>query len=246
MSVALVGAGPGDPGLLTLRGRELLGRADVVIHDRLVTPELLALASPDALLVDVGKRPGDPGRQQAINELMIEHARAGRAVVRLKGGDPFVFGRGGEESAALREAGVDYEVVPGVTSAFAVPAAAGIPVTHRELSASVTVVTGHTGDPAEPGGVDWDALARSGGTLVILMGMAERTEIAARLLASGREPTTPVAVVHWGTTDAQEVIRSTLAGLADVELPAPAVIVIGPVAALDLGTTGTSGAAGTT
>ncbi|MGA8725044.1 MAG: uroporphyrinogen-III C-methyltransferase [Acidimicrobiales bacterium] len=246
MSVALVGAGPGDPGLLTLRGRELLGRADVVIHDRLVTPELLALAPPDALIVDVGKRPGDPGRQQAINELMIEHARAGRAVVRLKGGDPFVFGRGGEESAALREAGVDHEVVPGVSSAFAVPAAAGIPVTHRELSSSVTVVTGHTGDPAEPGGVDWDALGRGGGTLVILMGMAERTEIAARLLASGREPTTPVAVVHWGTTDAQQVIRSTLAGLADVELPAPAVMVIGPVAALDLGTSGTSGAAGTT
>jgi uroporphyrin-III C-methyltransferase len=245
VSVALVGAGPGDPGLLTLRGLELLGAADVVIHDRLVTRELLALASPDALLVDVGKRPGDPGRQQSINELMIEHARAGRAVVRLKGGDPFVFGRGGEEAAALREAGIDYEVVAGVSSAFAVPAAAGIPVTHRELSASVTVVTGHTGDPAEPGGVDWDALGRAGGTLVILMGMADRTEIAARLLASGREPTTPIAVVHWGTTDAQEVVRSTLGALADVELPAPAVIVVGPVAALDLGTTGSAGAAGT-
>jgi uroporphyrinogen III methyltransferase / synthase len=238
VSVALVGAGPGDPGLLTLRGRELLGEADVVIHDRLVTPELLALVSREALLIDVGKRPGDPGRQQAINELMVEHARAGRLVVRLKGGDPFVFGRGGEEAAALREAGVEYEVVPGVSSAFAVPAAAGIPVTHRELSASVTVVTGHTGDPAEPGGVDWDALGRTGGTLVVLMGMADRTEIATRLLASGREPATPVAVVHWGTTDAQEVIRSTLGALAEVELPAPAVIVIGPVAALDLGTTG--------
>jgi uroporphyrin-III C-methyltransferase len=237
VSVALVGAGPGDPGLLTLRGRELLGEADVVIHDRLVTPEVLALVSREALLIDVGKRPGDPGRQQAINELMVEHARAGRLVVRLKGGDPFVFGRGGEEAAALREARVAYEVVPGVSSAFAVPAAAGIPVTHRELSASVTVVTGHTGDPAEPGGVDWDALGRTGGTLVILMGMADRTEIAARLLASGRDPSTPVAVVHWGTTDTQEVTRSTLGALAEVELPAPAVIVIGPVAALDLGTT---------
>jgi uroporphyrin-III C-methyltransferase len=241
VSVALVGAGPGDPGLLTLRGRELLGLADVVIHDRLVTSELLSLAAPGAVLIDVGKRPGDPGRQAAINELMVEHARAGRAVVRLKGGDPFVFGRGGEEAAALREAGIDYEVVPGVSSAFAVPAAAGIPVTHRELSASVTVVTGHTGDPAEPGGVDWEALARGGGTLVILMGMADRAEIAARLLAAGRAPTTPVAVVHWGTTDAQRVLRSTLGALAEVELPAPAVIVVGPVAALDLGTTGGAG-----
>jgi uroporphyrin-III C-methyltransferase len=226
---------------LTLRGRELLGGADVVIHDRLVTGELLSLASPDALLIDVGKRPGDPGRQHSINELMVQHARAGRAVVRLKGGDPFVFGRGGEEAAALREAGIDYEVVPGVSSAFAVPAAAGIPVTHRELSASVTVVTGHTGDPDEPGGVDWEALGRSGGTLVILMGMADRSEIAAALIAAGRAPTTPVAVVHWGTTDAQQVVRSTLGALAEVELPAPAVIVVGPVAALDLGTTGAAG-----
>ena len=240
MSVALVGAGPGDPGMMTLRGRELLGSADVVIHDRLVTPELLALASPTAQLIDVGKRPGDPGRQAAINELMVGHTRAGHTVVRLKGGDPFVFGRGGEEAAALRDAGVDYEVVPGVSSAFAVPAAAGIPVTHRELSASVTVVTGHTGDPAEPGGVDWDALGRAGGTLVILMGMADRADIAARLVAAGRAPTTPVAVVHWGTTDAQQVARSTLEALGEVALPAPSVIVVGPVAALDLGTTGTS------
>ncbi len=214
MSVALVGAGPGDPGLLTLRGRELLGRADVVIHDRLVTPELLA----PRITGCAARRRRESGRatrgaRQAINELMVEHARAGRAVVRLKGGDPFVFGRGGEESAALREAGIEYEVVPGVSSAFAVPAAAGIPVTHRELSASVTVVTGHTGDPGRAGRSRLGRRsAGAGGTLVILMGMADRTEIAARLLASGREPTTPVAVVHWGTTDAQEVIRSTLAG----------------------------------
>ncbi len=243
MSVALVGAGPGDPGLLTLRGRELLVSADVVIHDRLVTPELLGFASAKALLIDVGKRPGDPGRQAAINDLMVEHARAGRAVVRLKGGDPFLFGRGGEEAAALREAGVDYEVVPGVSSAFAVPAAAGIPVTHRELSASVSVVTGHAGEPDEPGGVDWESLGRAGGTLVILMGMADRSEIAARLLAAGRTPTTPVAVVHWGTTGAQQVVRSTLGELSEIELPAPAVIVVGPVAGLDLGTTRVAGPA---
>ncbi len=234
MSVALVGAGPGDPGLLTVRGRELLSRADVVIHDRLVTAETLALASPDAERVDVGKRPGDPGRQAAINGLMVEHARAGRAVVRLKGGDPFVFGRGGEEVEALREAGIEFEVVPGVSSAFAAPAAAGIPVTHRALAASVTVVTGHVGDASEPGAVDWHALGSAGGTLVILMGMSERQQIAERLLAAGRQASSPVAVVHWGTTAQEQVVRTDLGHLAEVELPAPAVIVVGPVAALDL------------
>lgn len=237
MTVSLVGAGPGDPGLLTLRGAELLGRADVVIHDRLIARELLDLAPPGAELVDVGKRPGDSDRQSHINSLLVEHGRAGRHVVRLKGGDPFVFGRGGEEGEALRSAGVDYEVVPGVSSAFAVPAAAGIPVTHRRASSSVTVVTGHVGDPSGPGGVDWHSLAKAGGTLVILMGMAERSEIAASLVAGGRDRHTPVAVVHWGTTPNQQVIRTTLDGLHAVELPAPAVIVVGPVAGMDLGST---------
>ena len=237
MTVALVGAGPGDPGLLTRRGAELLGRADIVIYDRLVARELLALAPAGAVLVDVGKLPGESGRQAAINAQLVEHGRAGRSVVRLKGGDPFVFGRGGEEAEALRTAGVAYEVVPGVSSALAAPAAAGIPVTHRGLATSVTVVTGHHGDPSDPAPVDWDALGRSGGTLVILMGMSERARIADALLAAGRTPDTAVAVVHWGTTAVQHVVRTTLAGLATVDLPAPAVIVVGPVAALDLGST---------
>ena len=237
MSVSLIGAGPGDPGLLTLRGAELLGRADVVIYDRLIGRELLELAPPGAELIDVGKGPGGSARQSEINDRLIEIGRSGRKVVRLKGGDPFVFGRGGEEAEALRSAGVDYEVVPGVSSAFAAPAAAGIPVTHRGLATSVSVVTGHVGDASAPVGVDWDALGRTGGTLVILMGMSERERIATELMNSGRFPDTPVAVVHWGTTHRQQVVRSTLGGLAAIDLPAPAAIVIGPVAALELGST---------
>ena len=159
MTVYLVGAGPGDPELLTLRGAALLARADVVIYDRLIAHSLLDLAPPSAELIDVGKRPGRPTRQSEINALLVEHGGLGHEVVRLKGGDPFVFGRGGEEAEALRAAGIDYEVVPGVSSAFAAPAAAGIPVTHRGLATSVTVVTGHVGDPSAPGGVDWRALA---------------------------------------------------------------------------------------
>jgi uroporphyrin-III C-methyltransferase len=240
VTVYLVGAGPGDPELLTMRGAALLGGADVVVHDRLVAPELLTLAPSTARIIDVGKTPGRPHRQQDINALLVEHGLAGSQVVRLKGGDPFVFGRGGEEAEALRAAGVEYEVVPGVTSAFAAPAAAGIPVTHRGLSTSVTVVTGHVGDPSAVGGVDWDALGRAGGTLVVLMGMSERAVIADVLMKSGRPGTTPVAVVHWGTTDRQRVARSTLAGLADVDLPAPSTIVVGAVAGLDVGSTAVS------
>jgi uroporphyrin-III C-methyltransferase len=231
VTVYLVGAGPGDPELLTRRGAALLGKAEVVIHDRLIPAELLSLVPSGAEVIDVGKTPGQPRRQDEINDLLVERGKAGREVVRLKGGDPFVFGRGGEEVQALRDAGVEYEVVPGVSSAFAVPAAAGIPVTHRGLSSSVTVVTGHTGDPSAPGGVNWEALGRAGGTLVVLMGMATRSAIASELMASGRPATTPVAVVHWGTTDRQQVVRTTLDSLAEVDLPAPSIIVIGPVAA---------------
>jgi uroporphyrin-III C-methyltransferase len=233
MTVALVGAGPGDPGLLTRRGAELLQAADVVVFDRLISPELLALAPEGAELIDVGKGPGQSGRQADINDLLVELGRAGRRVVRLKGGDPFVFGRGGEEAEALRRAGLDVEVVPGVSSAFAAPAVAGIPVTHRAVSTSVTVVTGHDGDPSLPG-VDWDVLARLHGTLVVLMGMGAREAIVERLTAAGRSPDTPVAVVHWGTTEHQQVARTTLSRLADVDLAAPAVIVIGAVAGLDV------------
>ena len=233
VTVALVGAGPGDPGLLTRRGAELLAAADVVVYDRLVATELLDLAPEAALRIDVGKGPGQSALQADINDLLVEHGRTGRRVVRLKGGDPFLFGRGGEEAEALRRAGIDVEVVPGVTSAFAAPAAAGIPVTHRTVSTSVTVVTGHLGDPTAPG-VDWDALGRLDGTLVVLMGMGARAVVAERLQAAGRPPDTPVAVVHWGTTDRQQVVRTDLAHLAEVDLPAPAAIVIGAVAGLDV------------
>ncbi len=234
MTVYLVGAGPGHPELITVRGAALLGRADVVVHDRLVGRELLGLAPPGAEMVDVGRIPGGPPHQDHINRLLVEHGRRGGQVVRLKGGDPFVFGRGGEEAEALRAAGIDFEVVPGVTSATAAPAAAGIPVTHRGVATSVTVVTGRQGDPAAAP-VDWAALARVGGTLVVLMGMGERAAIAGALLAAGRAPSTPVAVVHWGTTDRQRVVRTDLSGLAAVDLPPPATIVIGEVAALDAG-----------
>ncbi len=237
MTVSLVGAGPGDPGLLTLRGAELLARADVVVYDRLVVTELLDLAPDDAELIDVGKAPGTSDRQSEINALLIEHGRAGRRVVRLKGGDPFVFGRGGEEAEALRRAEVDYEVVPGVSSAFAVPAAAGIPVTHRGFATSVSVVTARVGETSGSDVVDWEQLGRVGGTLIILMGMSERGTIAAGLLAGGRPADTPVAVVHWGTTSRQQVVRGTLGELASIDLPAPATIVVGAVAALDVAAT---------
>ena len=233
MTVALVGAGPGDPGLLTRRGAELLQSAEVVVYDRLVADELLDLVPDGAELIDVGKGPGQSGRQADINDLLVAHGRSGRRVVRLKGGDPFVFGRGGEEAEALRRAGVDVEIVPGVSSAFAAPAAAGIPVTHRTVSTSVTVVTGHAGDPSLPG-VDWELLGRLEGTLVVLMGMAARAAISERLIAAGRPTDTPVAVVRWGTTDRQEVVRTTLGLLAGVELEAPAAIVVGAVADLDV------------
>ncbi len=233
MTVYLVGAGPGDPGLLTRRGAELLGRADVVVHDRLVPMSLLALVPGGALVIDAGKRPGRPRRQDEVNALLVEHGRAGRTVVRLKGGDPFVFGRGGEEAKALAEAGVPFEVVPGVSAAAAVPAYAGVPVTHRGLSTSVTVVTGHVGDDATEG-VDWKALAAVGGTLVILMGMEHRGEIAARLMAGGRAPDTPVVVVQRGTTAGQRVARTVLCELEGVGLGSPATVVVGAVAGLDL------------
>jgi uroporphyrinogen III methyltransferase/synthase len=236
VTVYLVGAGPGDPGLLTRRGAELLARAEVVVFDRLVSPALLALAPATARLVDVGKSPGDDSarRQARINALLVEEGLAGRHVVRLKGGDPFVFGRGGEEATALRDAGVGFEVVPGVTSAFGAPAYAGVPVTHRGLATSVTVVTGNVVDP-HAGGVDWAALARAGGTIVVLMGMEHRAEIAARLVDAGRAPDTPVVVVHRGSMPQQAVVRTTLAGLREVTLGAPATVVIGAVAGLDLG-----------
>jgi uroporphyrinogen III methyltransferase/synthase len=241
MTVYLVGAGPGDPGLLTRRGASLLAEADVVLYDRLVHHSVLALVPESAELIDVGKRPDgtsaggpDPAasaaRQEEVNRLLIEHGQRSHCVVRLKGGDPFVFGRGGEEVEALTRAGVRWEIVPGVSSAFGVPAAVGIPVTHRGLSTSVTVVTGQVGDPISA--VDWEALAKVDGTLVILMGMMNRADIAAALQRGGKPASTPTAVIERGTTSKQSMVRTTLDQLATVPLGSPSVIVVGPVAAL--------------
>jgi uroporphyrinogen III methyltransferase/synthase len=236
MTVYLVGAGPGDPGLLTRRGADLLSEADVVLYDRLVHHSVLALAPVTAELIDVGKPPdgAQPGSalQDEINRLLVEHGRRNHTVVRLKGGDPFLFGRGGEEVEALRAAGLRWEVVPGVSSAFGVPALAGIPVTHRGLSSSVTVVTGRVDDPSPPAGVQWDVLAKVDGTLVILMGMMNRGDIAAALTRGGKPSSTPVAVIERGSTPDQLVVRTTLGGLAEVSLGSPAVIVVGPVSGL--------------
>jgi uroporphyrinogen III methyltransferase/synthase len=236
VTVFLVGAGPGDPGLLTVRGAEVLGRADVVVYDRLSVEALLDLAPTGAERISVGKAPRQATiTQEQINELLVEKGRAGGTVVRLKGGDPFVFARGGEEAAALAAAGIDYEVVPGITSAIAAPAYAGIPVTLRHSSTSFTVVTGHE-DPSvgEDGTVDWDAVARVGGTIVILMGVARIGRIAERLMAAGRSPDTPAAAVRWGTRPEQHTVRATLGTIADQPLEAPSVIVVGDVAAVDL------------
>ncbi|HEY3843673.1 MAG TPA: uroporphyrinogen-III C-methyltransferase [Acidimicrobiales bacterium] len=239
MTVYLVGAGPGDPGLLTRRGARLLSEAEVVIYDRLVHHSVLALARPSAVLIDVGKRPdaaqSGADRQEEINRLLLEHGRGGQVVVRLKGGDPFVFGRGGEEGEVLTRAGVPWQVVPGVSSAFGVPAAVGIPVTQRGFSSSVTVVTGRVGDPSAPGGVDWATLAKLEGTLVILMGMMTRTEIADALQHAGKPASTAVAVIERGTTSSQRVVRTTLDQLEAVDLGSPSVIVVGAVAALGAG-----------
>jgi uroporphyrinogen III methyltransferase/synthase len=236
MTVHLVGAGPGDPGLLTVRGLEVLRRADVVVYDRLSQESLLDLAPAEAERIDVGKAPGHVRLDQDhINELLVDRGRTGRTVVRLKGGDPFVFARGGEEAAALAAAGVEFEVVPGITAAIAVPAYAGIPVTLRHSSTSFTVVTGHE-DPAvgEEGTVDWRAVARVGGTIVILMGVARIAPIAAELMAGGLPPETPVTSVQWGTRPEQTTVRATLGTIGEADLGSPATIVVGEVAGYDL------------
>jgi uroporphyrinogen III methyltransferase/synthase len=236
MTVYLVGAGPGDPGLLTVRAAEVLARADVVVYDRLSVEALLDLAPLDAKRISVGKAPGQVTlAQQDISALLVAEAAEHATVVRLKGGDPFVFARGGEEAAALIAAGIDFEIVPGITSALAVPAYAGIPVTLRHSSTSFTVVTGHE-DPSvgEEGSVDWQAVARVGGTIVILMGVARIAAIARELLAGGLSPDTPAAAVRWGTRPEQTTVRATLGTIADQPLAAPSVIVVGEVAAVDL------------
>ena len=234
MTVYLVGAGPGDPGLLTVRGAEVLRRADVVVYDRLSVSSLLDLAPARAERISVGKTPRGPSTDQdEINALLVERGKSGQEVVRLKGGDPFVFARGGEEALALLEAGVPFEVVPGITSAVAVPGYAGVPVTHRGLSTSFTVVTGHE-DPWAATETDWEAVARVGGTIVVLMGVATRGAIAERLMAGGLAADTPVVSVQWGTRPQQRTVRTTLGSLGQADVDAPATLVIGAVAALDL------------
>ena len=231
--VYLVGAGPGDPDLITVKGRDCLRRADVVVHDRLAAPLLLDEAPAAARRIDVGKIPGVRGWTQVrINRLLVSLASQGKTVVRLKGGDPFVFGRGGEECQALARAGLKFEVIPGVSSAVSAPAAAGIPVTHRGRAHAFTVVAGHTAGPDELD-QDWEALARAE-TLVILMGLHNLPHITERLLAAGRAPGTPAAVVSRATTGEQAVVRGTLADIAALArgLPTPATIVIGEVVEL--------------
>ena len=236
--VSLVGAGPGDPDLLTVKGLRLLQRADVVAYDRLANPVLLKECRTDAELVFVGKHgeglhPSVP--QEQINDLLVDRARAGKQVVRLKGGDPFIFGRGGEEALELRAAGIPFEVVPGISSAVAAPAYAGIPVTHRHVSASVAIVAGHEDPHKGPSSHDWDALARID-TLVILMGLGRLEAITETLLACGRSADTPAAVVRWGTTTQQQTVTGTLSSIAAevrrAGLKAPGTLVIGEVVRL--------------
>jgi len=220
--VRLVGAGPGDPGLITVRGLECLRVCDAVVYDRLVAPELVVEAPAEALRI--GR---EPLAQEEINRLLVQLARRGLDVVRLKGGDPFLFGRGGEEALALVEAGVPFEVVPGVSSIAAVPAAAGIPVTHRGVSSQVTVVNGH-------GSLDFPALAAAPGTLVVFMGLGRLDELAAGLVAHGRGPGTPAAVIASGTLPEQRVVVARLDAIADAAagIEAPALVVVGDVVSL--------------
>jgi uroporphyrinogen III methyltransferase/synthase len=237
MTVYLVGAGPGDPGLMTARARELIAAADVIVYDRLIPPGALDGAREGAELLYVGKEGGGPSRAQSeIEELLVAHGRADRLVVRLKGGDPFVFGRGGEEGEALRRARIPFEVVPGVTAGVAAPAYAGIPVTHRDAASAVAFVTGHE-DPSKPeSALDWGALAAFPGTLVVYMGVRRLETLTERLLAAGRPASEPAAVIERGTLPGQRVVTATLATLAQTVaaqgIRAPAIAVFGAVAAL--------------
>jgi uroporphyrinogen III methyltransferase/synthase len=235
--VWLVGAGPGDPGLITMAGVACLAGAEVVVYDRLVDRRLLDLAPPEAERISVGKSASSHSlAQEEINDLLVAKAREGKTVVRLKGGDPYVFGRGGEEAEALVAAGIPFEVVPGVSSAVAVPAYAGIPVTHRRMASSFAVVTGHEDPTKGESSIDWEHLAKGVDTLVFLMGGANLGEIARRLVECGRTPDTPTAVVRWGTTPHQQTVSGTLADIADrvaeAGLTPPVVTVVGEVVAL--------------
>jgi uroporphyrinogen III methyltransferase/synthase len=234
--VYLVGAGPGDAGLMTIRSLDLIVAADVIVHDRLIPRDALAAARPDAEILYVGKGPGEASvPQEGIEELLIDRAREGKLVVRLKGGDPFVFGRGGEEAEALAAAGIPFEVVPGVSAGVAAPAYAGIPVTHRDDASAVAFVTGHEDPEKQDSALDYEALARFPGTLVFYMGVRSLPRIADRLIAAGRDPSEPAAVVERGTQPGQRTVSSTLEGIAEAadqaQINPPSVTVVGSVAA---------------
>ncbi|MCX5892072.1 MAG: uroporphyrinogen-III C-methyltransferase, partial [Deltaproteobacteria bacterium] len=235
--VYLVGAGPGDPGLITAKGLALLRRAQVVVYDQLASPELLKEAPADAEIIYVGKKAGAHAvPQEGINDLLVARARAGLTVVRLKGGDPFVFGRGGEEAEELAQAGIPFEVVPGVTAAVAVPAYAGIPVTHRRYTTLVTFITGHEDPTKEASTIPWEALGKNPGTLVFLMGVKNLPEICRQLVEKGRAPQTPAAVIERGATLWQRTVTGTLTDIAqiarDAEIKPPAILVVGGVVEL--------------
>ena len=235
--VYLIGAGPGDPGLITVKGQECIARADVVIYDHLANEELLSFASADAELIYAGKVGGIHNREQRqINELLVEKALAGKVVARLKGGDPFVFGRGGEECEALADAGILFEVVPGVTAGIGAPAYAGIPLTHRDVTTSVAFVTGHEHPGKETSEIDWERLSLGSGTVVFYMGMKNLPQITENLIAHGRSPETPVALIRWGTRPEQQILIGTLVDIAGkagkAGFKAPAIIVVGEVVKL--------------
>ncbi len=235
--IYLVGSGPGDPGLFTVKGVRCMEEADAVVYDRLSPRSLLAHARPDAELIYVGKKPGNPSMtQEEINDRLVELGRAGKTVVRLKGGDPYIFGRGGEEALALLDAGLPFEVVPGVTSGVAAPAYAGIPVTHRKVSTSVAFVTGHEDPTKGYQDVDWSSLANGADTLVLYMGIGRLHEISDELIAAGKDPETPTACVRWGTLPEQQTVTGTLRDIAErvaeSNLKPPAITVIGDVVSL--------------
>ncbi len=237
--VYLIGAGPGDPGLMTVKGLECLAKAEVVVYDYLANPRFLSAAGPDAELIYVGKKGFSKHvTQDEINSILVEKARegGGRVVARLKGGDPFIFGRGGEEALALHEAGIRFEVVPGISSGYAAPAYAGIPVTHRGITTDMAFVTGHEDPTKETSDVDWAGLATAVGTVCFFMGVKNLPEITSKLMEFGRSPDTPVALVRWGTTPRQETLTGTLADIADkaaaAGFKAPAITVVGEVVRL--------------
>ena len=232
--VYLVGAGPGDIGLITVKGLECIQRADVIVYDRLANPRLLSYARPDAKYIYVGKTPDHHTlKQEEINEVLVEEALQGQVVTRLKGGDPYVFGRGGEEGERLREADVPFEVVPGITSAIAVPSYAGIPVTHRHLTSTFTVITGHEDPLKASSQINWQRLAEDPGTLIFLMGVGHLAQIVAQLVDHGKSAATPIALIRWGTRPEQQVVVGTLATIVEdvarAGLTSPAIIIVGEV-----------------